>query len=128
MLKQRILTALILAVVFVGCILFTETRWVGLLFSIVLFAATRELLALVPDTRVEMIERCSGHDGTYAVKDEFHDTSMKIVRPVVNRVKQAEADHYTSDCAMAGGHIANGLGDGSEPKHPLTLLRMAYGI
>ncbi len=89
---------------------------------------TRELLALVPDTRVEMIERCSGHDGTYAVKDEFHDTSMKIVRPVVNRVKQAEADHYTSDCAMAGGHIANGLGDGSEPKHPLTLLRMAYGI
>jgi phosphatidate cytidylyltransferase len=45
-LKQRILTALILAVVFVGCILFTETRWVGLLFSIVLFAATRELLAL----------------------------------------------------------------------------------
>ena len=46
MLKQRILTALILAVVFVGCILFTETRWVGLLFTIVLFAATRELLAL----------------------------------------------------------------------------------
>jgi phosphatidate cytidylyltransferase len=45
-LKQRILTALILAVVFVGCILFTETRWVGLLFTIVLFAATRELLAL----------------------------------------------------------------------------------
>ena len=52
MLKQRILTALILAVVFVGCVLFTETRWVGLLFTIVLFAATRELLALTPATYV----------------------------------------------------------------------------
>jgi glycerol-3-phosphate dehydrogenase subunit C len=33
---------------------------------------TRDVLALVPDTRVNVIERCSGHDGTYAVKTEFH--------------------------------------------------------
>ena len=46
MLKQRIITALILAVVFIGGIYFLETRWVGLLFSLVLFAATREYLAL----------------------------------------------------------------------------------
>ncbi|MEK7261051.1 MAG: heterodisulfide reductase-related iron-sulfur binding cluster, partial [Pseudomonadota bacterium] len=48
---------------------------------------TRELLQLVPDTRIETIERCSGHDGTYAVKSEFHAASMKICRPVVDRVK-----------------------------------------
>ena len=46
MLKQRIVTALILAVVVVGSILFGETRWVGLLFTLVVFAATREFLAL----------------------------------------------------------------------------------
>ena len=56
----------------------------------------------LPDTTVEAIERCSGHDGTYAVKQEYHEISMKIARPVVNKVKQAESDHYTSDCAMAG--------------------------
>lgn len=89
---------------------------------------TREALELVPDTKVEVIERCSGHDGTYAVKREFHELSMKLVRPVVNRVRQAKADHYCSDCAMAAEHIANGLGDGSEPSHPASLLRKAYGI
>ncbi|WP_303904027.1 heterodisulfide reductase-related iron-sulfur binding cluster [Thiohalomonas denitrificans] len=89
---------------------------------------TRDILQLIPGTKVEMIERCSGHDGTYAVKEEFHQASMKIVRPVVNRVKKAEADHYGSDCPMAGHHIAHGMADGSETEHPMSLLRKAYGI
>ena len=89
---------------------------------------TRDTLQLVPDTEVEAIERCSGHDGTYAVKSEFHDISMKICRPVVNRVAKAEADHYSSDCPMAGHQIENGLRNGSKPEHPMSLLRMAYGI
>jgi Fe-S oxidoreductase len=86
------------------------------------------VLSLVPDTKVEAIERCSGHDGTYAVKSEFHELSMKIARPVVNRVNKSNCDHYGSDCPMAGEQIATGLGDGSEPQHPLSLLRKAYGI
>ncbi|MDZ7663418.1 heterodisulfide reductase-related iron-sulfur binding cluster [Thiohalophilus sp.] len=89
---------------------------------------TRDALKLVPDTEIEVIERCSGHDGTYAVKQEYHEISMKICRPVVNKVKQAEPDHYTSDCVMAGHQIENGLRDGSHPEHPMTLLRVAYGI
>ena len=89
---------------------------------------TRDLLQMVQDTEVMPIERCSGHDGTYAVKKEYHDISMKIARPVVNKVKQAEADHYSSDCPMAGHQIENGLRDGSKPEHPMSLLRKAYGI
>ncbi|MGB5830736.1 MAG: heterodisulfide reductase-related iron-sulfur binding cluster [Thiohalocapsa sp.] len=89
---------------------------------------TREVLALVPDTTVETIERCSGHDGTYAVKKEFHAASMKIVRPVANRVKQAEADHFGSDCPMAGAHIAHALEQDGKQEHPLSLIRLAYGI
>jgi Fe-S oxidoreductase len=89
---------------------------------------TRELLSLIPDTQVEIIERCSGHDGTYAVKSEFHEHAMKIGRPVVNKVKQSDCDHYGSDCPMAGHHIENGLRDGREPEHPITMLRKAYGI
>ena len=89
---------------------------------------TREALALVPDTEVEIIERCSGHDGTYAVKKECHASAMKIVRPVATRVRQGQADHYGSDCAMAGHHIENALKDGRAPEHPMTLLRKAYGI
>jgi len=89
---------------------------------------TRDLLELVPGTTVQTIERCSGHDGTYAVKREFHEISMKICKPVVNRVTQANADRYSSDCPMAGHQIENGLRDGRAPEHPLTLLRHAYGL
>jgi Fe-S oxidoreductase len=89
---------------------------------------TREVLELIPDTEVLPIERCSGHDGTYTFKSECHDTAIKICKPVVNRVKQAGADVYTSDCAMAGHHIEAGLADGSKPIHPISLVRQAYGI
>lgn len=89
---------------------------------------TRDLLSLVPDTKIEAIERCSGHDGSYAVKSEFHKISMKICQPVVGRVQAAQADHYASDCPMAGHQIENGLADGRTPEHPLSLLRQAYGI
>jgi glycerol-3-phosphate dehydrogenase subunit C len=89
---------------------------------------TRDVLELIPDTEVLPIERCSGHDGTYTFKSEFHDTAMKICKPVVNRVKQNGADIYTSDCAMAGHHIEAGLADGSKPVHPISLVRKAYAI
>ena len=89
---------------------------------------TRDVLALVPDTRVSVIERCSGHDGTYAVKRESYRHSMKIVRPVVRRIRDEAPDHFGSDCPMAGNHIAHGLGEDRAAEHPLTLLRKAYGI
>jgi glycerol-3-phosphate dehydrogenase subunit C len=89
---------------------------------------TRDVLSLVPGTTIDTIERCSGHDGTYAVKQEFHQASMKILKPVVNRVKKANPGVYTSDCPMAGHHISAGLNDGSKTVHPITLLKQAYGI
>lgn len=89
---------------------------------------TKQCLELVPDTVVQTIERCSGHDGTYGVKTRSYDAAMKIVKPVVNRVKQAEADHYGSDCPMAGRFIEHGLADGSVTEHPVSLLRKAYSI
>lgn len=90
---------------------------------------TRELLELIPDTTLELLERCSGHDGTYAVKSEFHEISMKICRPIFNKVNQAKPDYYGSDCPMAGHQIENGLDEGMPaPTHPLTMLRIAYGL
>jgi len=90
---------------------------------------TRDILNLVPDTDIETIERCAGHDGTYAVKDEFHQVSMKIARPVVNKIKKCEPDYFSSDCPLAGHHLANAMDKNqSPPTHPLTLLKMAYGI
>ncbi|HEX9708139.1 MAG TPA: heterodisulfide reductase-related iron-sulfur binding cluster, partial [Steroidobacteraceae bacterium] len=89
---------------------------------------TRELLALVPDTALTTIERCSGHDGTYAVKREYREVSMKIAKPVVDRVAALDPAHFASDCPMAGAQIASGWGAGRAAEHPLRLLRLAYGI
>jgi hypothetical protein len=47
---------------------------------------------------------------------------------VESRVTQAEPAHFTSDCPMAGNHIAHGLDDRPAAEHPLSLLRKAYGI
>jgi glycerol-3-phosphate dehydrogenase subunit C len=89
---------------------------------------TRDALQLVPGTTVEPIERCSGHDGTYGVKRRFRAASVRIGRPVMQRVQSAAADHYASDCPMAGHQIESGLAGGRAPEHPLRLLRLAYGL
>jgi Fe-S oxidoreductase len=89
---------------------------------------TRDVLRLVPDTTVEVIERCSGHNGTYAIKSKFRDASMKIGGPVFQRVENSGADYYSSDCPMAGRQIESGLASKAAPTHPLALLRIAYGI
>ena len=89
---------------------------------------TRDVLNLIPGTEAVTIERCSGHDGTYGVKKDTYDLARKIAKPVESRVAQAAPAHFTSDCAMAGAHIAHGLGDGATSEHPISLVRKAYGI
>ena len=69
---------------------------------------TKEFFQLIPGTTVQSIERCSGHDGTYAVKVECHDISRKICRPIIRKLEDSGPDHYMSDCPLAGEHIAAG--------------------
>lgn len=89
---------------------------------------TRDMLNLIPDTSVEVIERCSGHDGTYGVKKKFRAASVKICTPVARRVDKADANYYSSDCPMAGHQIGSVRAATDAPAHPLKLLRLAYGI
>jgi glycerol-3-phosphate dehydrogenase subunit C len=90
---------------------------------------TRELLEKVPGTQVTTIERCAGHDGTWGVKTEYYENSMKIGRPVFRQMGEADPDYVSSDCAIAGRHIRQGMGATKAQKlHPITLIRMAYGL
>ncbi|MCC7135901.1 MAG: DUF3501 family protein [Nitrosomonas sp.] len=89
---------------------------------------TRDLLQLIPGTEVTTVERCSGHDGTWGVKQEFFDDSMKIGQPVFRQMGEAEPDYISSDCAIAARHIQQGMKPRQTVKHhPLSLLRIAYG-
>jgi glycerol-3-phosphate dehydrogenase subunit C len=89
---------------------------------------TRDILSLVPGTTVHTLERCSGHDGTYAVRAETHQNSVKIAQPVVRKVDEKNPQHFSSDCPMAGNHIAFLSKSMAKSTHPMTLLRQAYDI
>ncbi len=93
---------------------------------------TRDFLQSILDTKVNTIERCSGHAGTYGVKKEFHDNAMKIGKPVFRAVAEQKPDWIASDCQLAGHHIEDGLKGMMDTTdklaHPITLVRKAYGI
>jgi glycerol-3-phosphate dehydrogenase subunit C len=96
---------------------------------------TREMLEMVPDTTVTTVERCSGHAGTWGVKKEFHEMSLKIGKPVFRQMNDAEPDYISSDCQLAAHHIEEGIAglkkeqpSTAKTAHPITLVRKAYGL
>ncbi len=82
--------------------------------------------------RVEVVERCSGHDGTWAAKVEFFDLSMKIAGKAVRDIEKAPADLIASDCPLAGLQLdqagASGHAGGKRTLHPIQIVRDAYGL
>ncbi len=89
---------------------------------------TQQVLSLIPATEINAIERCSGHDGTYGVRNDSWKKSQKIARPVISRAQKMQADYLVSDCPMAATQIADGLELKHAETNPLSLLRKAYGI
>ena len=97
---------------------------------------TEEMLKMVPDTFVQTNERCSGHAGTYGVKLPYHQTALKIGKPLFKKMAEHPQgglpDFISSDCPLGGHHIDQGFDVNAlgTPKleHPLTLVRMAYGL
>ena len=98
---------------------------------------TRELIESIPGTTVSTVERCTGHDGTWGVKREFYAASMKIGRPVFRQMAQDAPDYVSSDCPIAGRAIMQGIDEAARgdanaghpaKAHPLTLMRIAYGL
>jgi Fe-S oxidoreductase len=93
---------------------------------------TAETLQMIPGTDVHVVERCSGHSGTWGVKKEFHAMAMKIGTPVFKNMATNEPDYISSDCQLAGHHIEQGMAEAglkaAQMEHPLSLVAMAYGL
>jgi len=96
---------------------------------------TEEMFKLIGQTvevKLNTVERCSGHAGTYGVKTAYHSVAMKIGKPVFKAMAKDEPDFISSDCALAGHHIAQGMAQAGTPakalQHPLSLVRRAYGL
>jgi Fe-S oxidoreductase len=96
---------------------------------------TEEMFKLIGtkvDVQLNTVERCSGHAGTYGVKKDYHKVAMKIGKPVFRAMAKDNPDFISSDCALAGHHIAQGMKEAGTPaqalQHPLSLVRRAYGM
>ena len=91
-----------------------------------------KLIGKTVDVQLNTVERCSGHAGTYGVKKKHHADAMKIGQPVFKAMSRDEPDYISSDCALAGHHIQQGLAEmqasAARLAHPLSLLRIAYGL
>jgi glycerol-3-phosphate dehydrogenase subunit C len=86
---------------------------------------SRDLLAAT-GAAITMVERCSGHDGTWAMKEEYFDLSMMVGRKLFDGLAAAKADVIASDCALAGVQIRQGMK--IPVLHPIEVLRDAYGL
>ncbi|MPY71587.1 MAG: glycerol-3-phosphate dehydrogenase, partial [Alphaproteobacteria bacterium] len=97
-----------------------------------------EMLRLIPNTRVGVIERCSGHGGSWGIMKENFETALKVGRPVARQALEKLPAHVVSECPLAGAHIVQGMerlaADGAEiapptvAPHPIELLARAYGL
>ena len=96
---------------------------------------TEEIFRLIGKTvavELNTVERCSGHAGTYGVKTPTHPVAMKLGKPVFKAMGTGEPAYISSDCALAGHHIVQGMEANALPaaelRHPLSLVALAYGL
>ena len=92
-----------------------------------------EMLALIPGADLAIIERCSGHGGSWGVRKENFEVALKVGRPVARQAKDSGKAHVASECPLAGVHILQGIEKqgGSPPAtapHPIELFARAYGV
>ena len=85
---------------------------------------SRDLMRLIPGTTVKLVEHCSGHDGTWAMKREFFPLAMLTGKKAFDAMDAVEADLLASDCPLASIQFDQALG--TRPIHPIQVLARAY--
>jgi glycerol-3-phosphate dehydrogenase subunit C len=96
-------------------------------------AKSAEMLRLIPDTKVDLIERCSGHGGTFGVMKQTHDVAIKVGKAAARAAAKAENENLCSDCPLACKHLGQlmvaetkGL-QAPVQQHPIEIFAKAYG-
>jgi glycerol-3-phosphate dehydrogenase subunit C len=92
-----------------------------------------EMLRLTPEPDVAVVERCSGHGGSWGVKKGNFETAMKVGKPVARQVAKNDKAFVASECPLAGMHVLQGVEAIEGAKlptkiHPIELVAQAYGL
>ena len=98
-----------------------------------------EMMRLIPDAKITVIERCSGHGGSWGVMKGNFEVALKVGAPVAKQAAKlaaggdGAAPYVSSECPLAGTHILQGMelqgaaADETAP-HPIELFARAYGL
>ncbi len=93
-----------------------------------------DLLRLIPDTPVKVIERCSGHGGSWGIKTDNFPVALKVGKPAARQAAESGCGHLAAECPLAGAHVAQGI-EGIDPasrlkssRHPIEIFAAAYGL
>jgi glycerol-3-phosphate dehydrogenase subunit C len=94
-----------------------------------------EMLRLLPEAQVTVIERCSGHGGSWGVMKGNFEAALKVGRPVARQALGKPDAFLASECPLAGMHIRQGMevlakGEPLPDRalHPIELVARAYGL
>ena len=92
----------------------------------------RDMLKLIPNIKMDVVERCAGHGGTFGVMKETHDLAIKVGRPTVREIKSKNNKYMASDCPLAGKHLKQLEVDtkivNDEALHPIELIAKSYRL
>jgi glycerol-3-phosphate dehydrogenase subunit C len=97
---------------------------------------SNELLRLIPDAEISIVERCSGHGGTFGVLSETHDLARKIGKPAARKIDQSNPSYVISSCPLASKHLSQiikeDINDNNSKDfksgHPVELMAVSYGF
>jgi glycerol-3-phosphate dehydrogenase subunit C len=84
------------------------------------------ILGLLPDTEVEIVEKCSAVDGTWGMKAQYYEMGKKYAQKLVRGIENAEAKLVVTDCPLSALRIEQE--NDVKPLHPMEALAGAYGL
>ena len=92
----------------------------------------RDMLKLIPNIKIDVVERCAGHGGTFGVMKGTYAVAEKVGRPTAKQIKNKKNKYMASDCPLAGKHLKQLESDtnisNDEALHPIELLAKAYKL
>ena len=92
----------------------------------------RDMLKNIPNVKLDVVERCAGHGGTFGVMKDTHDLAIKVGRPTARQIDNKKNKYMASDCPLAGKHL-NQLSKDTEIRHdealhPIEIMAKAYKL
>jgi len=103
-----------------------------------------ELLRLIPDSKIDVTERCSGHGGSWGIMKDNFDVALKVGKPAARQMAKTAPAYISSECPLAALHLEQAIGlldatsaaevQPSKDKtaarnlNPVEIFALAYGL